>query len=58
MAKDKDKSADNHVRFTKETYRPYVRPFDLVTSDNFQKTVERAIKKREQRRESTEQRDA
>ena len=48
MAKNKDDKLGEHVKFTKGDLRPYVTPYDLVTSKNFQETVERAIKKRQQ----------
>ena len=48
MSKEKSNIVGNRVRFTKGDYRPYVKPYDLVTSENFEKTVERAMKKRGQ----------
>lgn len=46
LNKRKQNSHLGSVKFTKDTYRPYITPYDLVTSENFQKELERAMKKR------------
>ena len=47
MWKKKRAPEGGHVKFQKGTHRPYVTPYDLVTSENFQKEVARAMKKTE-----------
>lgn len=48
MFGDKEKSVGDYVKFTKYDYRPYVEPIDLVNSENFQRIVKKAAKKRRQ----------
>ena len=54
MWKKKENSIGKHVRFTKDDYRPYVTPYDLVTSENFQRILAQAIKEREQQERKAE----
>lgn len=46
MAKTNSGSGRSHVRFTKRDYRPYVRPIDLVNSENFQRELKKALQQR------------
>lgn len=46
MDKGRSGSDKHHVRFTKRDYRPYVRPIDLVNSENFQRHLKMALELR------------
>ncbi len=55
MSKGKGKSLGEHVKFTKDTYRPYVEPIHLVNSENFQRIVKKAAEKRRQELEENKE---
>ena len=48
--------SESHVRFTKGDYRPYVRPIDLVNSENFQRELKLATERKERMSQKTQDR--